>query len=283
MDIRDSMTIEREGLHWIHYKTRSAVSYVKNAFEEDLLKKVYEFLKKSEKDSNYVWIEEGGKPNSKRKTAYWGTVPYEYGTKTKKYYHAPYVNRWERNFLKLFKYTNRYSDQNYNSALVNKYANGEVGLPAHQDDERVLDKDTPISTISLGATRKMTMSGLYGEGSPTSGLEFKFILENNSMLVFNNATNTHFRHGIEMDSEIGECRYSITLREMKGGEMPYMEEWEIEKPLTITELAAIQEEKDKGTYEKPKNKKKKQIYRDPPNPNAPNKPLIIRPGMKRNN
>ena len=163
--------------------------------------------------------------NNKRKSAYWGSVPYVYGSKNHKFTHKEDINKWDSSLIELLRYTNMYSGGGYNSALGNLYRNGLVSLNLHQDDEDVLKENVPIATISMGAQRTFILQGIEGEKSKTNGLEFFIELEHNSILLFNNQTNSNFRHGILEDKDINEPRYSITLREMEGGKLPYKQEW----------------------------------------------------------
>ena len=59
---------------------------------------------------------------------------------------------------KLLKTVNLTLGTEYNSMLVNKYSSYVCCLPPHKDDEAGLDPGAPISTLSIGSTRKMNIS-----------------------------------------------------------------------------------------------------------------------------
>jgi alkylated DNA repair dioxygenase AlkB len=46
----------------------------------------------------------------------------------------------------------------YNSMLINKYRDMNCALGPHKDDETCLEPDASISTLSLGAVRRMHVS-----------------------------------------------------------------------------------------------------------------------------
>ena len=47
----------------------------------------------------------------------------------------------------------KHSGVRYNFVLVNKYRNGNDKMGDHKDDEKELDKNTPIASLTLGAER----------------------------------------------------------------------------------------------------------------------------------
>ena len=100
----------------------------------------------------------------------------------------------------------------YNSMLVNKYKDLNCFLEFHKDDERCLDRTSPISAMSLGATRKFNISLDNNKFYTVETL----VLESGSLLTMMPGFQQLYWHSIEAGDKDCEAergvRYSVTLR-----------------------------------------------------------------------
>ena len=92
-----------------------------------------------------------------------------------------------------------------NSCLISRYSNGSQHIPPHRDNELVIDPESIIITVTLGAERKMTFTDNEGTNSK------ELLLQNGSILVASRFAQDFWLHGIEKD-ESESVRYSFTFR-----------------------------------------------------------------------
>ena len=78
----------------------------------------------------------------------------------------------------------------------------------HADDEPELGPDPVVATLSLGATRRLTLVPRRPRDGERRALE----LPAGSLLVMRGACQRHFRHGIPREPRVTEERVSLTFR-----------------------------------------------------------------------
>ena len=107
--------------------------------------------------------------------------------------------------------------KNYNSVLVSKYHNKNTFLDWHKDNEPEVDPSIPISTLSIGATRRFMISDHREQAKRTQFIEKE--LGDNSILVM--APSLQFTHyhkvacgRYSFPDERG-ARYSLTFRRLR--------------------------------------------------------------------
>ena len=93
-----------------------------------------------------------------------------------------------------------------NSCLIHHYANGKSSIPLHRDDEPVIDPESPIVTVSLGAARTLTFHSNGNVKKEDRNLEDR------SMLVCSRRSQDFWAHELLSDEELVEERYSFTFR-----------------------------------------------------------------------
>ena len=93
-----------------------------------------------------------------------------------------------------------------NSCLIHHYANGKSSIPLHRDDEPVIDPESPIVTVSLGAARTLTFHSNGNVKKEDRNLEDR------SMLVCSRRSQDFWAHKLLSDEELVEERYSFTFR-----------------------------------------------------------------------
>lgn len=101
------------------------------------------------------------------------------------------------------------SGAKYNSCLLNLYHDGDEGMGWHSDNEPSIVKDAAIAALSFGAERKMSFK--HKETKETISL----MLENGSLLVMGEGSQTLWWHSIPKTKKVMEPRISLTFRLMK--------------------------------------------------------------------
>ena len=106
----------------------------------------------------------------------------------------------------------------FNFVLVNRYKDGQDYMGEHQDNEKDLDNNAPIASISLGQNREFVFrhKDLKNGKSKDSSLKYKMELEHGSLLVMNKPTNEFWYHSLPKRS-ISTCpnpRINLTFRKM---------------------------------------------------------------------
>lgn len=102
-------------------------------------------------------------------------------------------------------FSNRY-DCEYNMMLINWYENGNHYIGFHSDNEKNLNFEAPIITISLGASRNFVIK------SNDKTFKKKIELKNYDVLVMGGTFQKTHLHGIPKQKKIKDPRISITLR-----------------------------------------------------------------------
>src|SRR6202000_2131782 len=87
---------------------------------------------------------------TKRKVAWYGDDNYSYAYSG----HTRQALPWTKDLLKLKGAIESITGRTFNSCLLNLYHDGEEGMAWHSDDEKTLEKDGAIASLSLGAERK---------------------------------------------------------------------------------------------------------------------------------
>ena len=135
--------------------------------------------------------------------------------------------RWQQSYGKNYRYTGsqnnalpipdilqpflawsqQHIDSRLNGLLLNWY-DGEKGhyIGAHRDDERDLQSDSPILTISMGEERIFRLRPYGGEGYRD------FTFSHAEAIVLPADTNRHFTHEVPHFKRYTQRRISITLR-----------------------------------------------------------------------
>jgi hypothetical protein len=94
-----------------------------------------------------------------------------------------------------------------NSCLISRYNDGSQYIPPHRDNEPVIDPESHIVTVTIGAERKMT----FTDNASTRSEEL--LLQDGSILVASRFCQDFWLHGIDKDTSEGlGVRYSFTFR-----------------------------------------------------------------------
>lgn len=144
----------------------------------------------------------GKKIITKRKVAWYGSSEFSYTyskiTKT--------ATIFTRELLALKAIVEKESGETYNSCLLNLYHSGEEGMGYHSDGEKMLKKNGAIASLSLGVARKFSFK--HRENKQ----RIDIILENGSLLVMKEATQTNWLHRLPPTKKVTIPRINLTFR-----------------------------------------------------------------------
>jgi alkylated DNA repair dioxygenase AlkB len=98
----------------------------------------------------------------------------------------------------------------YNSVLLNHYANDRDSVSWHSDDEPEMDSDHPIASLSLGAPRDFLIR-------PTANKKAveQFLLTSGSLLIMPAAFQQKYQHCVPKSQTPCGSRVNLTFRRMK--------------------------------------------------------------------
>lgn len=141
---------------------------------------------------------------TKRKVAWYGDSDYLYiYSNTRKQ-----ALEWIKELLELKQLVEQITLSKFNSCLLNLYHNGSEGLGWHSDDERSIEKNTPIASLSFGAERKFSFK--HKRTKQTVSL----VLEHGSLLVMQDTTQMNWLHSLPKSNKITKARINLTFRTM---------------------------------------------------------------------
>jgi alkylated DNA repair dioxygenase AlkB len=142
---------------------------------------------------------------TKRKTAFYGSLPFEY-----KYSNIPRVAlQWTDTLETIKTKVEVITRQKYNACLLNLYHNGEESMGWHTDDESTLVRNGSIASLSLGAERKFVFKHRLQKE------KIEILLESGSLLEMKGVTQNHWLHRLPPTKKIKFPRINLTFRQMK--------------------------------------------------------------------
>jgi alkylated DNA repair dioxygenase AlkB len=144
-----------------------------------------------------------GKPIvTARKIAWYGDrkFDYRYSGRTRT------ARLWTPELRKIKEVVEQHAGITYNSCLLNLYADGSQGMGWHSDDERELDPDSNIASVSFGAERRFDFR------HKKSREKISLMLAHGSLLVMRGFTQTHWQHQIPKTTKVTSPRINLTFR-----------------------------------------------------------------------
>jgi len=98
----------------------------------------------------------------------------------------------------------------YNSVLLNRYANEQDSVSWHSDDEPEMDSDHPIASLSLGAAREFLVRPITSKNAVQS-----YVLTSGSLLVMPPGFQQRYQHCVPKSRTPCATRINLTFRRMK--------------------------------------------------------------------
>lgn len=141
---------------------------------------------------------------TKRKVAWYADQPfqYTYSNITKR------ALPWNDLLLTLKLLVEEKTGQHFNACLLNLYHDGDEGMAWHSDNEKALQKNGAIASLSFGAERKFSFK------HKKTKQVLSLLLEHGSLLVMQGTTQTHWQHRLPPSKKITEARVNLTFRNM---------------------------------------------------------------------
>jgi len=139
---------------------------------------------------------------TKRKVAWYAAEDFEY----------TYSNitksalKFTRELIELKELCELKTGETFNSCLLNLYHTGDEGMAWHSDAEKDLKENGAIASLSFGAERKFAFK------HKTTSEKVSLVLENGSLLVMKDATQSNWLHRLPPTKLINKPRVNLTFR-----------------------------------------------------------------------
>jgi alkylated DNA repair dioxygenase AlkB len=98
----------------------------------------------------------------------------------------------------------------YNSVLLNRYADAQDSVAWHSDDEPEMDAEHPIASLSLGASRAFLVRPITRKKAVRT-----YILTSGSLFVMPAGFQQRYQHCIPKSKTPCGSRVNLTFRRMK--------------------------------------------------------------------
>ena len=126
-----------------------------------------------------------------RKTLYFGTIDYSYGTTSHKAQPYPADSAsFNHIFGQMKKLDNDFDPESY-TCLVTYYPDGSCQIPLHSDNEMQIAPDSLIWTVSVGGSRNLTLQNQVG---PVNEVEVE--LRHGSVYSMSRSSQETWKHGV---------------------------------------------------------------------------------------
>ena len=139
---------------------------------------------------------------TKRQVAWHGDAPFQYtyshNTKT--------ALPWTPSLKRIKADIEAESGDSFNCCLLNLYHSGDEGMAWHADDERELQPDGAIASVSLGAARRFVFRHKKDKEKA------EIMLEHGSLLLMRAATQSHWEHSLPVMKRVKTARINLTFR-----------------------------------------------------------------------
>ena len=116
---------------------------------------------------------------------------------------------WPSELLSIKTHLEKLAQSEFNSCLLNFYHDGADGMGWHSDDEKELDPNSPIASLSLGARRKFAFR--HKEDKTT----IPIYLENGSVLIMYSPTQQFWQHALLKTKTVSSPRINLTFRKIQ--------------------------------------------------------------------
>jgi alkylated DNA repair dioxygenase AlkB len=141
---------------------------------------------------------------TKRKTAWYGDSNYVYIYSNTEKKALP----WTKELVKVKQIVENLSNTKYNSCLLNLYNDGNEGIGWHSDDEKSIEENSAIASVSFGAERNFSFK--HKQSKKTTSV----LLEHGSLLLMKSATQKNWLHCLPKSTKITLPRINLTFRRM---------------------------------------------------------------------
>ncbi|MFN2435249.1 MAG: alpha-ketoglutarate-dependent dioxygenase AlkB [Nitrososphaeraceae archaeon] len=141
---------------------------------------------------------------TKRKTAWYGDSNYVYIYSNTIKQALP----WTRELENLKQIVEKLSNTKFNSCLLNLYHDGNEGMGWHSDDEKSIEDNSTIASVSFGVERKFSFKHKQNKKI------ISVLLEHGSLLLMKDSTQKNWLHCLPKSKKITLPRINLTFRRM---------------------------------------------------------------------
>ncbi|WP_417360155.1 alpha-ketoglutarate-dependent dioxygenase AlkB family protein [Galbibacter sp.] len=139
---------------------------------------------------------------TKREVAWYADQPFSYSYSNTTKTALP----WTKELLELKSLVESYTNESFNSCLLNLYHDGNQSMAWHSDAEKDLKENGAIASLSLGAQRKFAFK--HKTTKETRAIH----LPSGSLLVMKGETQRHWLHRLPPTKKINQPRINLTFR-----------------------------------------------------------------------
>lgn len=93
----------------------------------------------------------------------------------------------------------------FDYVLCHIYPDGSSGIGYHNDKEAL---DTPVVSISLGASRKFRIRDF----NATKGWDYEYVLDSGDLLIMQPGMHKIYKHSVPIEKRVKEPRINLTFR-----------------------------------------------------------------------
>ncbi|MBU3631289.1 alpha-ketoglutarate-dependent dioxygenase AlkB [Polynucleobacter sp. AP-Melu-500A-A1] len=115
---------------------------------------------------------------------------------------------WTPELLSIKSQLEGLAQSEFNSCLLNLYHDGDDGMGWHSDDEKELDANSPIASLSLGARRKFAFRHKADKTT------IPLYLEDASVLIMRSPTQQFWQHALLKTKTVSMPRINLTFRKI---------------------------------------------------------------------
>jgi alkylated DNA repair dioxygenase AlkB len=115
---------------------------------------------------------------------------------------------WTPELLSIKTQLEELTQSEFNSCLLNFYHDGNDGMGWHSDDEKELDTNSPIASLSLGAQRKFAFRHKVDKTT------IPLYLESGSVLIMHSPTQQFWQHTLLKTKKVSNPRINLTFRKI---------------------------------------------------------------------
>jgi alkylated DNA repair dioxygenase AlkB len=141
---------------------------------------------------------------TKRKTAWYGDSNYVYIYSNTIKQALP----WTKELVNLKQIVENLSNTKFNSCLLNLYHDGNEGMGWHSDDEKSIEENSTIASVSFGAERKFCFKHKQNKKI------ISVLLEHGSLLLMKEVTQKNWLHSLPKSKKVTLPRINLTFRRM---------------------------------------------------------------------
>ena len=105
-----------------------------------------------------------------------------------------------------------FTEQDFNSVLLNYYRGGSDGMGKHSDDEEELGRNPVIASLSLGATRRFILHPKFA----ALGKSISVNLPHGSLMVMSGNCQKNWKHSVPKTKTPVGPRINLTFRKIYG-------------------------------------------------------------------